>query len=384
MTRPWIVGLLLIVFPTHKFWVTGRKLTDPNTNFLDNPGSSGIDFSRGEIEDGGVICVHREKIVDKTVKDQMKECFVQNVTQCYNTYITEYSDGEEEKCEDFYWKSCKIVFDQVTFNATTRKCRRPLIKNCDDRNNAVQNPDNVVCETFYETACNTTDIFPDPTDEPVPVTFCQKIPRKICAPDNCRVEEGPETCKEDSKESLVQKPVELCDLQPQKHCSVIKIAVPRLSPEKKCRQVEKEICSTSLVNPHPEEKTVFIKYCARMSDLPSSGGGYQASLPNSNSLFQPTYGDTVNFNNNNNNNNNQVQFDSRPFQRPNLNPNQQQLPTTYGAQQGSSQGLPTYANGLRGTPGFRNKRNNPLKAGSISVQDVQRRVSKNELEPEPA
>ena len=28
------------------------------------------------------------KSVDKTEKDQLKECFVQNVTQCYNTYIT--------------------------------------------------------------------------------------------------------------------------------------------------------------------------------------------------------------------------------------------------------------------------------------------------------
>lgn len=356
-----------------------RKLTDPNTNFLDNPGSSGIDFSRGEIEEGGVICVHREKIVDKTVKDQMKECFVQNVTQCYNTYITEYTDGEEEKCEDFYWKSCKIVFDQVTFNATTRKCRRPLIKNCGEGSNAIQKPDNVVCETFYETTCNTTDIFPDPSDEPVPVTFCEKTPRKICAPDNCRVEEGPETCKEDSKESLVQKPVELCDLQPQKHCSLIKIAVPRLSPEKKCRQVEKEICSTSLVNPHPEEKTVFIKYCARISDLPSSGGGYRASLPNSNSLFQPSYGNAGN------SNGNRVQFGDGLFQGSNLKPNQQQqLPTTYGLPQGSpiSQGLPTYVKSPRSSPGFRNKRNNQDQIGSISVQDVQRQESPdNELEP---
>ena len=28
------------------------------------------------------------KSVDKTEKDQLKECFVQNVTQCYNTFIT--------------------------------------------------------------------------------------------------------------------------------------------------------------------------------------------------------------------------------------------------------------------------------------------------------
>ena len=31
---------------------------------------------------------HLIKSVDKTEKDQLKECFVQNVTQCYNTFIT--------------------------------------------------------------------------------------------------------------------------------------------------------------------------------------------------------------------------------------------------------------------------------------------------------
>ena len=58
------------------------------------------------------ICVQRKKYVDKTEKDQLKECFVQNVTQCYYTYITEYTDGITEKCKDFYCKIgiCPIVF----------------------------------------------------------------------------------------------------------------------------------------------------------------------------------------------------------------------------------------------------------------------------------
>ncbi len=51
-----------------------------------------------------VIC---EYSIDQ---DQLKECFVQNVTQCYYTYVTEYSDGIQEKCVDFYWKTCKIAF----------------------------------------------------------------------------------------------------------------------------------------------------------------------------------------------------------------------------------------------------------------------------------
>ena len=117
--------------------------------------------------------MERKKYVDKVEKDQLKECFVQNVTQCYYTYITEYSEAEQEKCVDFYWKTCKIVFKERVFNATSRTCKRPLIKKCDDNTgyNAVE--PKIVCETFFETACNTTHVVPAPGDEPLPGTcYC--------------------------------------------------------------------------------------------------------------------------------------------------------------------------------------------------------------------
>ena len=45
------------------------------------------------------------------------------------------------------------------------------------------------------------------------------------------------------------------------------ISVPRLIPEQKCREVEKEICNTQMVNPHDIKKPVFIKYCTRKENL---------------------------------------------------------------------------------------------------------------------
>ena len=35
--------------------------------------------------------------------------------------------------------------------------------------------DDVVCNTFFETECNTTDIVPEPGYEPTPVTYCDKV-----------------------------------------------------------------------------------------------------------------------------------------------------------------------------------------------------------------
>ena len=171
--------------------------------------------------------MQRKKYVDKTEKDQLKECFVQNVTQCYYTYITEYTDGIQEKCKDFYWKTCKIVFEEKVFNATSRQCKRPLVKKCDQElsnySKSSSSDPKIVCETFFETECNTTKIIPAPGDEPLDVTFCDKIPRKICAPDNCRVVEDIEQCEEFNEQSVIEQPVELCDLQPQKHCSQEKV-----------------------------------------------------------------------------------------------------------------------------------------------------------------
>ena len=37
---------------------------------------------------------------------------------------------EVQKCEDFYWKQCKIVFKERTFDATSRSCKKALIKDC--------------------------------------------------------------------------------------------------------------------------------------------------------------------------------------------------------------------------------------------------------------
>ena len=123
--------------------------------------------------------MERKKYIDKTEKDQLKECFVQNVTQCYYTYITEYSEAEQEKCEDFYWKMCKIVFKERVFNATARNCKRPLIKKCDENTGYNKVEPKIVCETFFETACNTTHVVPAPGDEPLPGNECIMYIKKI-------------------------------------------------------------------------------------------------------------------------------------------------------------------------------------------------------------
>ena len=68
------------------------------------------------------------KYVDHMENDQVKECWHQNVTQCHDTYITEFLPSQEQKCEESFWKSCKIDFKEVPFNYSLKQCHTPLIK----------------------------------------------------------------------------------------------------------------------------------------------------------------------------------------------------------------------------------------------------------------
>ena len=54
----------------------------------------------------------------------------QNVTQCYNTYVTKYTSSVREKCQEVFVKTCRIVQRSQAYNHTVRMCKRPLVKDC--------------------------------------------------------------------------------------------------------------------------------------------------------------------------------------------------------------------------------------------------------------
>ena len=94
-----------------------------------------------------------------------EQCTQQIVDQCYNSYVTTYKDVVKEKCEEVFVKTCRIVLRDRAFNATTRVCKRPLVKECDDYLPSYSNsygapaetPEpQIVCRNLYETQCNTT------------------------------------------------------------------------------------------------------------------------------------------------------------------------------------------------------------------------------------
>ena len=87
----------------------------------DDPDFSGVvDFSNAVRGPGGSWCITKTKFVDHMVKDQIKECWHQNVTQCHDSYVTEFLPSQEQKCEETFWKSCKIDFQERPYNYTMK------------------------------------------------------------------------------------------------------------------------------------------------------------------------------------------------------------------------------------------------------------------------
>ena len=73
-------------------------LNDPHVGDGDDPDFSGImDFSNAIPGPDGSWCITKTKYIDHMVKDQIKECWHQNITQCHDTYITEFLPSQERK-----------------------------------------------------------------------------------------------------------------------------------------------------------------------------------------------------------------------------------------------------------------------------------------------
>ena len=231
----------------------------------DDPDFSGIvDFSNAIPGPDGSWCITKTKYVDHMVKDQVKECWHENVTQCHDTYVTEFLPSQEQKCEETFWKSCKIDFKEAPYNYTMKQCHTPLMKECDPPayGNAPKDAE-IVCKTWFESECNTTFVEQSAYQDDLPNTWCKKVPRKICAPDNCRMVPGPEQCNKKMMVSTIQKPSEVCDLQPQTHCRLITRLVPHLIQKEVCRWVPKEMCHLALGNPHPVKKPMRLRWCTK-------------------------------------------------------------------------------------------------------------------------
>jgi len=104
-----------------------------------------------------------------------------------------------------------------------------------------------------------------------PETACNKIPKEVCAPNNCAMREGEEVCRDENRVQMQNVPEEECDIQPEEQCHMEATLVPRLVPKPNCVKVPKEVC-VNTVQPRVVKKPIIKEWCYRPSDLAQTPG----------------------------------------------------------------------------------------------------------------
>jgi len=236
---------------------------------IDEEPNGKIDFSKATPQKDGSLCVTKIKYMEKLEKTQVKECWHQNVSQCHDTFMTEFKPIQERICEENFWKACKITFKEVGYNYTLQTCMTPLVKKCEEPSYAgygapPPKEPKTVCKTWFESQCNTTYVQSEkPEEDPKPSTWCEKVPKKICAPDFCEMVAGPKECHDKTISSTVVKPEEVCDLQPSTQCRLVTNLVPHLVPQQVCKDIPKEVCHLKLDDPRIIKKPVTLRWCTK-------------------------------------------------------------------------------------------------------------------------
>jgi len=264
----------------------------------------GFDLSSVEPQEDGQFCVFKKLSLEGIEKIPVQQCVHKVDTQCYLSYVTQYTPTTEDVCSDNYRKKCYIEYTKTAVTETIEKCIIPMERICSPPKYG--EVPNEVCQTQYETSCVTrykdtpvvenveecnkvykktcedvldTEYGAEPkqicSNKPVeecntvsktvykklPDTVCERLPFEACAPDNCEFVPGPAECHNNTVDIGIDAPEEVCDLQPQKMCKQVYRLVPKLFPQEICEEVPREVCYTSLKNPRKVTTPLLTKWC---------------------------------------------------------------------------------------------------------------------------
>lgn len=225
--------------------------------------------------------------------------FNETVRICNNPLVRSCSDDTQgpEICNTHYETNCETTYKTYEVEQDEPVCVMELMKKCDDvtidlpedarrlgrqddsstdapEDVGTTQPPNTItvdekCEEWPVQKCT---LEKRTVKKVHPETACRKIPREVCAPNNCALVKGEEVCHDESRMQMQNVPEEECDLQPEETCHMEAVLVPRLVPKPNCVKVPKEICVNSKTNPRVVKKPVIKEWCYRPSDLAQTPG----------------------------------------------------------------------------------------------------------------
>merc|ERR550532_1152754 len=90
----------------------------------------GFDLSSVEPQDDGQFCVFKKITLDGIEKIPVQQCVHKVDTQCYLSYITQYTPATEDVCSENYKKKCYIEYARTAVTETVEKCIIPRERLC--------------------------------------------------------------------------------------------------------------------------------------------------------------------------------------------------------------------------------------------------------------
>ena len=90
----------------------------------------GFDLSSVEPQDDGQFCVFKKITLEGIEKIPVQQCVHKVDTQCYLSYITQYTPATEDVCSENYKKKCYIEYTKTSVTETLEKCIIPRERLC--------------------------------------------------------------------------------------------------------------------------------------------------------------------------------------------------------------------------------------------------------------
>merc|ERR1711971_270748 len=251
----------------------------------------------------GRKCIKKMMLTEYTDYTDVMTCVHKSEKRCHTTYVTDFKGHQEQKCDEKFEKRCSIYYENVAQNDEVEVYKTSLCQDCSRKG-----PEE--CETVYDTVCETIRKVHDVEDDVVncetveeekcdnvpdgfstkqvcdkwpvqkctvnkvkvrkttPETACREEPRTLCAPRGC-FQEQCTSCENQVKAVVVAKPVEECDLEPQKTCRHVTKLVPYLRAVEECVDVPQEVCGVSRVDPVKKKRPSIQWWCIDPeTDLP--------------------------------------------------------------------------------------------------------------------
>merc|ERR1712032_331819 len=222
------------------------------------------------VDKDGLTCIKKLMTIEYTDYTEAMTCVHKTKERCHDTFVTKFHPHQEQVCDEKFEKTCTIYYENVAVNEEVEVCKTYLCPDCtrkgpeecqtvcdtvcETKRKVHEVEDDVVnCESVVEEKCenvldgiltklecNTWPVALQECDSwPVekcsvekvkvkkttPDTSCSEQSRQLCAPKGC-AEKQCHSCENQVKAAVIAKPVEECDLEPQKVCRHVTKLVP--------------------------------------------------------------------------------------------------------------------------------------------------------------